>query len=107
MRPGGSGTALLAWLRRVTLGLLKQHQSKKHSLVMKRHMAGWNPAFLAEILFGKTTERALAQRQRGLLNGRTAGIEIVLNLSSAQNKRAGGISSGLALPLRDYSEHRS
>ena len=47
----------LAWLRRFTLGLLKQHPSKKHSLVMnvKRRMAGWNPAFLTEILFGTTT----------------------------------------------------
>ena len=45
----------LAWLRRFTLGLLKQHPGKKHSLVMKRRMAGWNPSFLAEILFGQTT----------------------------------------------------
>ena len=45
----------LAWLRRFTLSLLKQHPNKKHSLVMKRRMAGWNPAFLAEILFGQTT----------------------------------------------------
>ena len=45
----------LAWLRRFTLGLLKQHPSKKHSLVMKRRMAGWNPAFLTEILFATTT----------------------------------------------------
>ncbi len=45
----------LAWLRRFTLGLLKQHPSRKHSLVMKRRMAGWNPAFLAEILFRQTT----------------------------------------------------
>ena len=45
----------LAWLRRFTLGMLKQHPSKKHSLIMKRRMAGWNPAFLAEILFGQTT----------------------------------------------------
>jgi predicted transposase YbfD/YdcC len=45
----------LAWLRRFTLGLIKQHPSKKHSLVMKRRMAGWNPAFLAEILFGTKT----------------------------------------------------
>ena len=45
----------LAWLRRFTLGLLKQHPSQKHSLVMKRRMAGWNPAFLAEILFAQTT----------------------------------------------------
>lgn len=45
----------LAWLRRFTLSLLKQHPSKKHSLVMKRRMAGWNPAFLAEILFGTKT----------------------------------------------------
>jgi predicted transposase YbfD/YdcC len=45
----------LAWLRRFTLGLLKQHPSKKHSLVMKRRMAGWNSAFLTEILFGTTT----------------------------------------------------
>ena len=45
----------LAWLRRFTLGLLKQHPDKKHSLVMKRRMTGWNPSFLAEILFGQTT----------------------------------------------------
>ncbi len=47
--------ANLAWLRRFTLGLLKQHPSKKHSLAMKRRMAGWNPAFLTEILFGTKT----------------------------------------------------
>ena len=45
----------LAWLRRFTLSLLKHHPSKKHSLVIKRRMAGWNPAFLAEILFGTKT----------------------------------------------------
>jgi hypothetical protein len=45
----------LAWLRRLTLGLLKQHPGKKHRFVMKRRMAGWNPSFLAEILFGKAT----------------------------------------------------
>lgn len=44
----------LAWLRRFTLGLLKQHPGKKHSLVMKQRMASWNPSFLAEILFGQT-----------------------------------------------------
>jgi predicted transposase YbfD/YdcC len=37
----------LAWLRRFTLGLLKQHPSKMHNLIMKRRMAGWNPDFLA------------------------------------------------------------
>jgi hypothetical protein len=50
----------LAWLRRFTLGLLKQHPSQKHNLVMKRRMAGWNPAFLAKILFGATTECVLS-----------------------------------------------
>ena len=45
----------LAWLRRFTLGLLKQRSDKKHGLVMKRRMAGWNPAFLTEILFATTT----------------------------------------------------
>jgi hypothetical protein len=43
----------LAWLRRFTLSLIKQHPGKKHSPVMKRRMAIWNPSFLAEILFAK------------------------------------------------------
>jgi hypothetical protein len=42
-------------MRRATKVQLKQHPGKKHSLVMKRRMAGWNPSFLAEILFGQTT----------------------------------------------------
>ncbi len=42
----------LAWLRRFTLSLLKQHPGKKYSLVMKRRMAAWNSSFLAEVLFG-------------------------------------------------------
>jgi predicted transposase YbfD/YdcC len=41
----------LAWLRRFTLGLLKQHPNQKLSLAMKRRAAGWSTDFLSEILF--------------------------------------------------------
>jgi len=43
-----------AWLYRFTLGLLKQHPSKK-SLVMKRRICGWNEAFLLEVLTTTTS----------------------------------------------------
>jgi predicted transposase YbfD/YdcC len=39
----------LAWLRRFTLSLLKQHPGKE-SLVMKRRMAGWSVDYLMQIL---------------------------------------------------------
>ncbi len=39
----------LAWLRRLAVSLLKQHPGKQ-SMAMKRRLAGWNPAFLEEIL---------------------------------------------------------
>ncbi len=42
----------LAWLRRMTLSLIKQHPSKD-SNVMKRRMAGWNVDFLMQVLTGK------------------------------------------------------
>lgn len=42
----------LAWLRRMTLSLIKQHPSKD-SNIMKRRMAGWNVDFLMQILTGK------------------------------------------------------
>lgn len=45
----------LAWLRRFTLGLLKQHPDTKKSLAMKRRLAGWSDDFLTEVLFGTTT----------------------------------------------------
>lgn len=41
----------LGWLRRFSLGLLKQHPDKKLSLAMKRRAAGWSTSFLTEILF--------------------------------------------------------
>lgn len=44
----------IAWLRRITLSLLKQHPGKQ-SLVMKRRMAGWSRAFLMQVLTGKAT----------------------------------------------------
>jgi predicted transposase YbfD/YdcC len=43
----------LAWLRRFTLSLLKQHPGKD-SLVMKRRMCGWNDNFLLQVLGTKT-----------------------------------------------------
>jgi predicted transposase YbfD/YdcC len=45
----------LAWLRRFTLGLLKQHPDKKMSLIMKRRAAGWSTDFLTQILFPNGT----------------------------------------------------
>jgi hypothetical protein len=42
----------LAWLRRFTLSLLKQH-SGKQSLVMKRRMCGWNEDFLLQVLLSQ------------------------------------------------------
>jgi predicted transposase YbfD/YdcC len=42
----------LAWLRRFTLSLVKQHPGKQ-SQIMKRRMAGWSPDFLMQILVGK------------------------------------------------------
>jgi predicted transposase YbfD/YdcC len=39
----------LAWLKRFGLSLLKRHRDKK-SVAMRRRWAGWQPAYLAEIL---------------------------------------------------------
>jgi len=39
----------LAWIRRFTLSLLKQHPGKE-SIVMKRRMCGWNDDFLMQVL---------------------------------------------------------
>lgn len=44
----------LAWLRRFTLSLLKQHPGKE-SLAMKRRMCGWNDDFLMQVLGTKAT----------------------------------------------------
>lgn len=44
----------LSWLRRMTLGLIKQHPGKQ-SNIMKRRMAGWSPDFLMQVLTGKGT----------------------------------------------------
>jgi predicted transposase YbfD/YdcC len=44
----------LSWLRRMTLGLIKQHPGKQ-SNIMKRRMAGWSLDFLMQILTGKAT----------------------------------------------------
>jgi predicted transposase YbfD/YdcC len=44
----------LAALRRLAIGLLKQHPSK-HSLRSKQRLAGWNAHFLAEVLTLQTT----------------------------------------------------
>jgi predicted transposase YbfD/YdcC len=44
----------LSWLRRFTLGLIKQHPAKE-SNIMKRRMAGWSVDFLMQILTGKQT----------------------------------------------------
>jgi predicted transposase YbfD/YdcC len=44
----------LAWLRRFTLSLLKQHQGKQ-SLIMKRRMCGWSEDFLLQVLLSQTT----------------------------------------------------
>jgi predicted transposase YbfD/YdcC len=42
----------LAWLRRLTLSLIRQHPAKQ-SQIMKRRMAGWSVDFLMQILTGK------------------------------------------------------
>lgn len=39
----------LAWLKRFTLSLLKQ-QKDKHSIAMRRRVAGWNLDYLAQVL---------------------------------------------------------
>jgi predicted transposase YbfD/YdcC len=44
----------LSWLRRLTLGLIKQHPGKQ-SNIMKRRMAGWSLDFLMQLLTGKGT----------------------------------------------------
>ena len=44
----------LAWLRRFTLSLLKQHPGKE-SIAMKRRMCGWNDDFLMHVLGTKAT----------------------------------------------------
>lgn len=44
----------LAWLRRFTLSLLKQHPAKD-SIAMKRRSCGWDDDFLIEILTGQGT----------------------------------------------------
>jgi predicted transposase YbfD/YdcC len=41
-----------AWLNRFTLSLLKQHQGRRDSLVMKRRSCGWNENFLLEVVTG-------------------------------------------------------
>jgi len=42
-----------AWLRRLTLSLLKQHQGRK-SVAMKRNCCGWSEEFMLEVLIGTT-----------------------------------------------------
>ena len=42
-----------AWLRRITLSLLKQHQSRK-SVAMRRNSCGWSENFMLEVLTGAT-----------------------------------------------------
>jgi predicted transposase YbfD/YdcC len=42
-----------AWLRRLTLSLLKQHPGRD-SVVMKRRSCGWSEAFMLEVLTGST-----------------------------------------------------
>lgn len=44
----------LAWLRRFTLSLLKQHPGKQ-SLAMKRRLCGWSEDFLLQVLLSQTT----------------------------------------------------
>lgn len=44
----------LAWLRRFTLSLLKQHPAKD-SIAMKRRTCGWDDEFLIELLTGQGT----------------------------------------------------
>ncbi len=48
------GTENMAWLRRFTLSLLKQHPGKM-SLVMKRKSCGWNWNFMLQVLGIKGT----------------------------------------------------
>ena len=43
-----------AWLRRLTLSLLKQHPGRD-SVAMKRRSCGWNENFMLEVLTGATT----------------------------------------------------
>jgi predicted transposase YbfD/YdcC len=43
-----------AWLRRLTLSLLKQHPGRD-SVVMKRRSCGWSEAFMLEVLTGSTS----------------------------------------------------
>jgi len=47
-------TENLAWLRRFTLSLLKQHPGKQ-SLVMKRRKCGWSEDFLLQVLLSQAT----------------------------------------------------
>lgn len=47
-------TENLAWLRRFTLSLLKQHPGKQ-SLAMKRRLCGWSEDFLLQVLLSHTT----------------------------------------------------
>ena len=53
----------LAWLRRLTLSLLKQHPGKqspnKQNVAMKRKSCGWNDNFLLQVLATQHTECAL------------------------------------------------
>ena len=42
-----------AWLRRITLSLLKQHPSRK-SVAMRRNSCGWSETFMLEVLTGAT-----------------------------------------------------
>lgn len=39
----------VAWLKRFAISLLKQRQDKE-SIAMRRRMAGWNTAYLAQVL---------------------------------------------------------
>jgi predicted transposase YbfD/YdcC len=39
----------VAWLKRFAISLLKQ-QTDKHSIAMRRRMAGWNPDYLAQVI---------------------------------------------------------
>ena len=42
-----------AWLRRLTLSLLKQHPGRE-SVAMKRRSCGWSEDFMLEVLTGAT-----------------------------------------------------
>ena len=44
-----TATNNLAWLKRFGLSLLKQ-QNDKHSIAMRRRVAGWNVNYLAQVL---------------------------------------------------------